>query len=137
PKPAPMPRDAAASRNNLPPVPATTPVPSSSPAPRQPSRTDLPPVVPPTTPVPAADGRRPSRLEQFSRADMSPILDEPPSRHGGSHRAPAEAAQADAPMANPTLPESVRNFQGRSGGRRRKPDDSQQLPAVPAPAPQP
>jgi hypothetical protein len=39
-------------------------------------------------------------------------------------------------MANPTLPESVRNFQGRSGGRRRKPEDSQQLPAVP-PAPEP
>ncbi|MET8846438.1 DUF6779 domain-containing protein [Amycolatopsis sp. NPDC004625] len=133
PKP-PMPRDAAASRTDLPPVvPPTTPVPSNSPAPRQPSRTDLPPVVPPTTPVPASDGRRPSRLEQFSRADMSPILDEPPSRHGGSHRAPGEAAaQAEAPMANPTLPESVRNFQGRSGGRRRKPEDSQQLPAVPA-----
>ncbi|WP_033261639.1 DUF6779 domain-containing protein [Amycolatopsis vancoresmycina] len=138
PKP-PMPRDAAASRTDLPPVvPPTTPVPSKSPAPRQPSRTDLPPVVPPTTPVPAADGRRPSRLEQFSRADMSPILEEPPSRHGGSHRAPGEAAaQADAaPLANPTLPESVRNFQGRSGGRRRKPEDSQQLPAVPA-APEP
>ena len=36
---------------------------------------------------------------------------------------------------NPTLPESVRNFQGRSGGRRRKPDESQQMPAVPAPEP--
>ncbi|MEV7093543.1 DUF6779 domain-containing protein [Amycolatopsis sp. NPDC051045] len=138
PKPAqpPMPRDAAASRNDLRPVvPPTTPVPSTSAASRQPSRTDLPPVVPPTTPVPAADGRRPSRLEQFSRADMSPILEEPPSRHGGSHRAPAEAAQAEAPMANPTLPESVRNFQGRSGGRRRKPEESQQMPAVPAPEP--
>ncbi|WP_103351061.1 DUF6779 domain-containing protein [Amycolatopsis sp. CA-128772] len=135
---APMPRDAAASRTDLPPVvPPTTPVPSNGPSPRQPSRTNLPPVVPPTTPVPAADGRRPSRLEQFSRADMSPILDEPPSRHGGSHRAPGEAAaQAEAPMANPTLPESVRNFQGRSGGRRRKPDESQQMPAVPA-APEP
>ncbi|WP_410563888.1 DUF6779 domain-containing protein [Amycolatopsis sp. cmx-4-61] len=134
---APMPRDAAASRTDIPPVvPPTTPVPSKSPSPRQPSRTDLPPVVPPTTPVPAADGRRPSRLEQFSRADMSPILEEPPSRHGGSHRAPAEAAKAETPMANPTLPESVRNFQGRSGGRRRKPEDSQQLPAVPA-APEP
>ncbi|MGW5748178.1 DUF6779 domain-containing protein [Amycolatopsis sp. NPDC003861] len=140
PKP-PMPRDAAASRTDLPPVvPPTTPVPSNKPAPRQPSRTDLPPVVPPTTPVPAADSRRPSRLEQFSRADMSPILEEPPSRHGGSHRAPAgeaAAAKAEAPMANPTLPESVRNFQGRSGGRRRKPEDSQQLPAVPAAAPEP
>ncbi|MEV5720342.1 DUF6779 domain-containing protein [Amycolatopsis mediterranei] len=140
PKP-PMPRDAAASRTDMPPVvPPTTPVPSNSPSPRQPSRTDLPPVVPPTTPVPAADSRRPSRLEQFSRADMSPILEEPPSRHGGahggSHRAPAEAAKAEAPMVNPTLPESVRNFQGRSGGRRRKPEDSQQLPAVP-PAPEP
>ncbi|WP_103334994.1 DUF6779 domain-containing protein [Amycolatopsis sp. CA-126428] len=137
----PMPRDAAASRTDIPPVvPPTTPVPSNSPSPRQPSRTDLPPVVPPTTPVPAADGRRPSRLEQFSRADMSPILEEPPSRHGGahggSHRAPAEAAKAEAPMVNPTLPESVRNFQGRSGGRRRKPEDSQQLPAVPQ-APEP
>ncbi|WIV60197.1 DUF6779 domain-containing protein [Amycolatopsis nalaikhensis] len=131
PEPAkpPMPRDAAASRRDLPVVPATVPVPSS-PSPRQPSRTDLPP-VPPTTPVPAADGRPASRLEQFSRADMSPILDEPPSRHSGSHRAPAE----EAPPVNPTLPESVRNFQGRSGGRRRKPDDSQQLPAVPAPEP--
>ncbi|MDS0133667.1 MULTISPECIES: DUF6779 domain-containing protein [unclassified Amycolatopsis] len=138
PKP-PMPRDAAASRTDLPPVvPPTTPVPSNKPAPRQPSRTDLPPVVPPTTPVPAADSRRPSRLEQFSRADMSPILEEPPSRHGGSHRAPAaEAAKAESPMANPTLPESVRNFQGRSGGRRRKPEDSQQMPAVPAAAPEP
>ncbi|MGW3965769.1 DUF6779 domain-containing protein [Amycolatopsis sp. NPDC005003] len=136
PKP-PMPRDAAASRTDIPPVvPPTTPVPSKSPAPRQPSRTDLPPVVPPTTPVPAADSRRPSRLEQFSRADMSPILEEPPSRHGGSHRAPAEAPKAEAPIANPTLPESVRNFQGRSGGRRRKPEDSQQLPAVPS-APEP
>ncbi|WP_410593316.1 DUF6779 domain-containing protein [Amycolatopsis sp. lyj-23] len=135
--PEPMPRDAAASRTDIPPVvPPTTPVPSKSPSPRQPSRTDLPPVVPPTTPVPAADSRRPSRLEQFSRADMSPILEEPPSRHGGSHRAPAEAAKAETPMANPTLPESVRNFQGRSGGRRRKPEDSQQLPAVPA-APEP
>ncbi|WP_460437904.1 DUF6779 domain-containing protein [Amycolatopsis stemonae] len=133
PKP-PMPRDASASRSDLPVVPPTTPVPGKSPAQRQPSRTDLPPVVPPTTPVPAADGR-PSRLEQFSRADMSPILDEPVSRHGGSHRAPAEAAGGEAPMANPTLPESVRNYQGRSGGRRRKPDDSQQLPAVPAPEP--
>lgn len=135
----PMPRDAAASRTDLPPVvPPTTPVPSNSPAPRQPSRTDLPPVVPPTTPVPASDGRRPSRLEQFSRADMSPILDEPPSRHSGSHRAPGEAAaQAEAPMANPTLPESVRNFQGRSGGRRRKPEDSQQMPAVPPAPPEP
>ncbi|RSD19543.1 DUF6779 domain-containing protein [Amycolatopsis eburnea] len=135
PKPAP-PRDATASRNDLPPVaPPTTPVPSKSTPPRQPSRTDLPPVVPPTTPVPAADGRRPSRLEQFSRADMSPILDEPPSRHSGSHRAPAEAAHDKAPIANPTLPESVRNFQGRSGGRRRKPDESQQMPPVPAPEP--
>jgi hypothetical protein len=131
----PVPRNATASRTDLPPVvPPTTPVPSSNPAQRQPSRTDLPPVVPPTTPVPAADGRRPSRLEQFSRADMSPILEEPPSRHG-SHRAAAEAAQAEAPMANPTLPESVRNFQGRSGGRRRKPDESQQMPAVPAAEP--
>ena len=137
PKP-PMPRDAVASRTDIPPVvPPTTPVPSNKPAPRQPSRTDLPPVVPPTTPVPAADSRRPSRLEQFSRADMSPILEEPSSRHSGSHRAPAEAAKAEAPMANPTLPESVRNFQGRSGGRRRKPDDSQQLPAVPAAAAEP
>ncbi|WP_410615678.1 DUF6779 domain-containing protein [Amycolatopsis sp. lyj-109] len=137
PKP-PMPRDAAASRTDIPPVvPPTTPVPSNGPSPRQPSRTDLPPVVPPTTPVPAADGRRPSRLEQFSRADMSPILEEPPSRHGGSHRAPAaEAAKAEAPTPNPTLPESVRNFQGRSGGRRRKPEESQQMPAVP-PAPEP
>ncbi|WP_439384167.1 DUF6779 domain-containing protein [Amycolatopsis lexingtonensis] len=137
PKPAPpMPRDATASRNDIPPVvPPTTPVPSKSPSPRQPSRTDLPPVVPPTTPVPAADGRRPSRLEQFSRADMSPILDEPSSRHSGSHRAPAEPAHGEAPMANPTLPESVRNFQGRSGGRRRKPDESQQMPPVPAPEP--
>ncbi len=137
PKTPPMPRDATASRRDLPVVPPTTPVPNNPPASRQPSRTNLPPVVPPTTPVPAADGRRPSRLEQFSRADMSPILDEPPSRHGGSHRAPAEAAQADAPMVNPTLPESVRNFQGRSGGRRRKPDESQQLPAVPAAPPEP
>ncbi|WP_072475832.1 DUF6779 domain-containing protein [Amycolatopsis australiensis] len=128
PKTPPTPRDA--SRTDLPVVPPTTPVPSKSPQ----SRTDLPPAVPPTTPVPAADGRPPSRLEQFSRADMSPILDEPPSRHG-SHRAPVEAEQADAPLVNPTLPESVRNFQGRSGGRRRKPDDSQQLPAVPAPEP--
>jgi len=128
----PMPRDATGSRTNLPAVPATAPVPSPGP----PSRTNLPPVVPPTTPVPAADGRRPSRLEQFSRADMSPILDESPSRHG-SHRAPAEAAQADAQPVNPTLPESVRNYQGRSGGRRRKPDDSQQMPAVPAPPPEP
>jgi hypothetical protein len=136
PKAPPMPRDASASRRDLPPVvPPTTPVPNNSPAARQPSRTNLPPVVPPTTPVPAADGRRPSRLEQFSRADMSPILDEPASRHGGSHRAPAEAAQAAAPMANPTLPESVRDYQGRSGGRRRKPDESQQMPAVPAPEP--
>ncbi|MBE8524703.1 hypothetical protein ILP97_45710 [Amycolatopsis sp. H6(2020)] len=134
----PMPRDAAASRTDIPPVvPPTTPVPSNGPSPRQPSRTDLPPVVPPTTPVPAADGRRPSRLEQFSRADMSPALEEPPSRHGGSHRAPAEAAKAETPpMANPTLPDSVRNFQGGSGGRRRKPEDSQQMPAVP-PAPEP
>jgi hypothetical protein len=131
----PMPRDAAASRTNLPPVPATTPVPSNGSSPRQQSRTNLPPVVPPTTPVPAADGRRPSRLEQFSRADMSPALEEPVSRHSGSHRAPVEAAQAEAPLVNPTLPESVRNFQGRSGGRRRKPDDSQQMPAVPAPEP--
>lgn len=137
PKAPPMPRDATASRRDLPVVPPTTPVPNNPPAARQPSRTNLPPVVPPTTPVPAADGRRPSRLEQFSRADMSPILDEPASRHGGSHRAPAEAAQADGPMANPTLPESVRNYQGRSGGRRRKPDESQQLPAVPAAAPEP
>lgn len=136
PKAPPMPRDASASRRDLPPVvPPTTPVPNNSPAARQPSRTNLPPVVPPTTPVPAADGRRPSRLEQFSRADMSPILDEPASRHGGSHRAPAEAAKADGPMVNPTLPESVRDFQGRSGGRRRKPDESQQMPAVPAPEP--
>ncbi|MFI5584528.1 DUF6779 domain-containing protein [Amycolatopsis sp. NPDC051758] len=143
PKPAkpPMPRDATASRSDLPVVPPTTPVPSNGPS--QPSRTNLPPVVPPTTPVPAADGRRPSRLEQFSRADMSPILDEQqPSRHGGgahsgSHRAPAAAAQPEPPTVNPTLPESVRNFQGRSGGRRRKPDESQQMPAVPPPAPEP
>ena len=135
PKAPPMPRDATASRRDLPVVPPTTPVPNTSPAARQPSRTNLPPVVPPTTPVPAADGRRPSRLEQFSRADMSPILDEPASRHGGSHRAPADAAKADAPAVNPTLPESVRNFQGRSGGRRRKPDESQQMPPVPAPEP--
>ncbi|MFJ1766530.1 DUF6779 domain-containing protein [Amycolatopsis sp. NPDC088138] len=137
PKPAdrkpPMPRDVTGSRTNLPVVPATAPVPNAGP----PSRTNLPPVVPPTTPVPAADGRRPSRLEQFSRADMSPILDEPASRHG-SHRAPAEAAQAEAQPVNPTLPESVRNFQGRpAGGRRRKPDDSQVMPAVPPPPPEP
>ena len=132
----PMPRDASASRTDLPPVRVapTTPVPSN-PAPRQPSRTDLPQVVPPTTPVPAADGQRqPSRLEQFSRSDLSPAIAEPPSRHG-AHRAPpseAVAAQAPQPPVNPTLPESVRNFQG-SGGRRRKPDDSRQMPAVPPP----
>ena len=130
----PMPRDATASRTDLPPVAAapTTPVPSN-PAPRQPSRTDLPQVVPPTTPVPASDGKRqPSRLEQFSRSDLSPAIAEPPSRHG-AHRAPGEvAAQAPQPPVNPTLPDSVRNFQG-SGGRRRKPDDSRQMPAVPPP----
>ena len=132
----PMPRDASPSRTDLPPVAPTAPVPSN-PAPRQPSRTDLPQVVPPTTPVPAADGQRqPSRLEQFSRSDLSPAIAEPPSRHG-AHRAPpseAVAAQAPQPPVNPTLPESVRNFQG-SGGRRRKPDDSRQMPAVPPPPP--
>lgn len=137
-KPAPpMPRDATASRTDLPPVGVvpTTPVPSN-PAPRQPSRTDLPQVVPPTTPVPAADGQRqPSRLEQFSRSDLSPAIAEPPSRHGAHRAPPSEAVaaqQAPQPPVNPTLPDSVRNFQG-SGGRRRKPDDSRQMPAVPPP----
>lgn len=65
--------------------------------------------------------RAPSRLEQFSRSDLSPLAEDTPT---GRHGAPG----ADA--VNPTLPESVRStVSNGTGGRRRRPD------AESAPAP--
>lgn len=67
--------------------------------------------------------RAPSRLEQFSRSDLSPLAEDTPT---GRHGAPG----ADA--VNPTLPESVRSSVGSgSGGRRRRPEAE----AASAPAP--
>ncbi|WP_406639314.1 DUF6779 domain-containing protein [Amycolatopsis sp. WGS_07] len=62
--------------------------------------------------------RAPSRLEQFSRSDLSPLAaDTPTGRHG-------------APGADkPNLPEAVRAAGSGTGGRRRRPDDE------PAPVP--
>ncbi|WP_116206797.1 DUF6779 domain-containing protein [Amycolatopsis circi] len=58
--------------------------------------------------------RAPSRLEQFSRSDLSPLAEDTPT---GRHGAPG----ADA--VNPTLPESVRSTAGSgTGGRRRRPE---------------
>ncbi|MGW7534755.1 DUF6779 domain-containing protein [Amycolatopsis sp. NPDC054798] len=58
--------------------------------------------------------RAPSRLEQFSRSDLSPLAEDTPT---GRHGAPG----ADA--VNPTLPESVRSAVGSgAGGRRRRPE---------------
>ncbi|WP_134728483.1 DUF6779 domain-containing protein [Amycolatopsis nivea] len=58
--------------------------------------------------------RAPSRLEQFSRSDLSPLAEDTPT---GRHGAPG----ADA--VNPTLPESVRSsVSNGTGGRRRRPE---------------
>ncbi|MGW4395362.1 DUF6779 domain-containing protein [Amycolatopsis nivea] len=58
--------------------------------------------------------RAPSRLEQFSRSDLSPLAEDTPT---GRHGAPG----ADA--VNSTLPEAVRSsVNSGSGGRRRRPE---------------
>ncbi|WP_409184545.1 DUF6779 domain-containing protein [Amycolatopsis sp. VS8301801F10] len=58
-----------------------------------------------------AQVRAPSRLEQFSRSDLSPLAEDTPTgRHG-------------ADSVNPTLPEAVRSsVSSGTGGRRRRPD---------------
>ncbi|MFI5607067.1 DUF6779 domain-containing protein [Amycolatopsis sp. NPDC051903] len=96
------------------------------PKPREPttSRTDLQPVT--ETPQPAAEEpapRKPSRLEQFSRADLSPLAESGASTRHGAHS--TEDAQPEEPAVNPTLPESVRSSvaKGKSGGRRRRSSD--------------
>ncbi|GAA3556688.1 hypothetical protein GCM10022222_45480 [Amycolatopsis ultiminotia] len=73
-------------------------------------------------PAAAPTFHSPSRLEQFSRSDLSPLAEETPT---GRHGAPA----ADEP-ANSTLPESVRdNAVNGTGGRRRR-ADGESAPAV-------
>ncbi|MER6763596.1 MULTISPECIES: DUF6779 domain-containing protein [Amycolatopsis] len=68
--------------------------------------------------------RAPSRLEQFSRSDLSPLAEDTPT---GRHGAPG----ADA--VNPTLPESVRSSVGSgSGGRRRRPEAEAASVSAPA-----
>ncbi|MBB2506172.1 DUF6779 domain-containing protein [Amycolatopsis echigonensis] len=58
--------------------------------------------------------RAPSRLEQFSRSDLSPLAEDTPT---GRHGAPGSEG------VNPTLPESVRStVSSGTGGRRRRPD---------------
>ncbi|WIX81326.1 hypothetical protein QRX50_11445 [Amycolatopsis carbonis] len=95
----PKPREATASRTDLPPV-AETPEPSQA----EPSQ------------------RQPSRLEQFSRTDLSPLADSTPSTRHGAH---SNSGDEPEEPANPTLPESVRSTAAKSsgGGRRRRSDD--------------
>ncbi|ATY15258.1 hypothetical protein CU254_36340 [Amycolatopsis sp. AA4] len=67
-----------------------------------------------------APARAPSRLEQFSRSDLSPLAEDTPT---GRHGAPGSDA------VNPTLPEAVRSsVTSGTGGRRRRPE------AAPAPS---
>ncbi|WP_020664256.1 DUF6779 domain-containing protein [Amycolatopsis benzoatilytica] len=69
--------------------------------------------------------RAPSRLEQFSRSDLSPLAAETPT---GRHGAPGGDV-------NPTLPESVRSTANSgAGGRRRRADEAASTGAAPAPA---
>ncbi|MDT8910964.1 DUF6779 domain-containing protein [Amycolatopsis sp. PS_44_ISF1] len=95
------------------------------------SRTDLPSLDAPAH-VPDSGPRQPSRLEQFSRQDLSPLSAEPapasPARHG-AHHSPAE--EPPEPPVNPTLPEAVRSSVSapQPGGRRRRAEDE--------PAPEP
>lgn len=86
------------------------------------SRTDLPPVAEPTEPSHGEPGqRKPSRLEQFSRTDLSPLADSAPATRHGAHSNPGD--EPEEPV-NPTLPESVRSTVTKSsGGRRRRSDD--------------
>ncbi|MET7991453.1 DUF6779 domain-containing protein [Amycolatopsis sp. NPDC005232] len=86
------------------------------------SRTDLPPVAETPEPSHAEPGqRKPSRLEQFSRADLSPLADSAPSTRHGAH---SNSGDEPEEPVNPTLPESVRSTAGKtSGGRRRRSDD--------------
>jgi len=61
--------------------------------------------------------RAPSRLEQFSRSDLSPLAADTPT---GRHGAPGSEGEV-----NSTLPESVRSTASSgSGGRRRRAEDS-------------
>ncbi|WP_037354782.1 DUF6779 domain-containing protein [Amycolatopsis orientalis] len=58
--------------------------------------------------------RAPSRLEQFSRTDLSPLAEDTPT---GRHGAPGSDS------VNPTLPEAVRSsVSSGTGGRRRRPE---------------
>ncbi|MFD2468575.1 DUF6779 domain-containing protein [Amycolatopsis silviterrae] len=84
--------------------------------PAEPARHAEPAVKKPE--APAEPVRAPSRLEQFSRSDLSPLAaDTPTGRHG------APGADKSA------LPEAVRTAGSGTGGRRRRPDDE------PAPVP--
>ncbi|WP_326566750.1 DUF6779 domain-containing protein [Amycolatopsis rhabdoformis] len=99
----PKPREATASRTNLPPVPVTPePLPAPEPPRAEPAQ------------------RKPSRLEQFSRTDLSPLADSAPSTRHGAH---SSSDEVEEPAANPTLPESVRTKTTGGGGRRRRSDD--------------
>lgn len=96
-------------------------------------RTDLPSLDAPVQ-VPDPAPRKPSRLEQFSRADLSPLSSEPapaPSSRHGAHRSSDEEPTESS--VNPTLPEAVRSSvtTNKGGGRRRRSDDE------PTPAPEP
>ncbi|MEU4672475.1 DUF6779 domain-containing protein [Amycolatopsis sp. NPDC023774] len=86
------------------------------------SRTDLPPVAETPEPSHAEPGqRKPSRLDQFSRTDLSPLADSASSTRPGAHSNSGE--EPEEPV-NPTLPESVRSTVAKSsGGRRRRSDD--------------
>jgi hypothetical protein len=111
--------------------------PDNPPKPREaaPSRTDLPSLDAPVH-VPDPGPRKPSRLEQFSRADLSPLSSEPTpapapaSRHGAHRSSDEEPAESSV---NQTLPEAVRSnvATNRGGGRRRRSEDE------PTPAPEP
>ncbi|MGW4485920.1 DUF6779 domain-containing protein [Amycolatopsis sp. NPDC004368] len=93
------------------------------------SRTDLPPVAPvaktPEPPRAEPAQRKPSRLEQFSRADLSPLADSPASTRHGAH---SSSDDVEEPV-NPTLPESVRTTKSTGGRRRRSDDDAADTPA--------
>ncbi|WP_328604930.1 hypothetical protein OG943_33530 [Amycolatopsis sp. NBC_00345] len=101
--------------------------PENPPKPREaaPSRTDLPSLDAPVH-VPDPGPRKPSRLEQFSRADLSPLSSEPApapvSRHGAHRSSDEEPAESSV---NQTLPEAVRSnvATNRGGGRRRRSED--------------
>ncbi|SEP24706.1 DUF6779 domain-containing protein [Amycolatopsis saalfeldensis] len=111
---------------------AERPRPSAKPDNPPKPRTDLPSLDTPVH-VPDPAPRKPSRLEQFSRADLSPLSSEPTpaptSRHGAHRSSDEEPAESSV---NPTLPEAVRSsVANKGGGRRRRSDDE----STPTPEP--